>query len=271
MPLSSQQRRTFEEDGLVWLEGQYSDDFINQLRTDVWDRLDEFGVVYDDIASWAALDANKLRRILKECRRKIPGISNLYSEGLRQTANQLLGTRTKRREMRAGVLITPPRSFGYGNESTIEWHIPSTFWHTDLARSEQRGLLGLRVFLYLDDVQPCGGGTLVIKGSHKLCEWGKQFSSKQVKRYLKKYDYFKKLWKNEDGDSSNLLNSQAVVEDVNIELKEMTGKKGDLLIWDPRLLHTIAPNALNRPRLVAEGMFMSEAIFDGTQDQSNST
>ena len=270
MSLSSQQRRAFDETGLLWLKNQYSLDYIDQLRESVRSKLTALGVAYDDFASWSKLDAKGLRRVLRECKRKIPGIANFYSDNIRRIAAELLGSSIGIREMRAGLLLTPPRSLGYGIESAEEWRIPSTIWHCDLGRTEKRDLQGLRVFLYLDDVQPRGGGTLMITGSHRLCQWERRLSSKQVKRHLKKYDYFKQLW-DKDSDSLDLLDKQMTVAGINIELTELSGNKGDLLIWDPRLLHTIAPNVLDRPRLVAEGMFLSETLFETIRDQPRST
>ena len=49
--------------------------------------------------------------------------------------------------------------------------------------------------------------------------------------------------------------------EITVQVDEMTGEPGDLIVMHPVMLHTIAPNSLDRPRMMlAHSFFQRDAL-----------
>lgn len=59
----------------------------------------------------------------------------------------------------------------------------------------------------------------------------------------------------------SLLNRAGVVDGVRLELVELCGEPGDAYLTDLRLLHSGAPNASRRPRVMAIHRFMRTDVM----------
>jgi ectoine hydroxylase-related dioxygenase (phytanoyl-CoA dioxygenase family) len=141
-----------------------------------------------------------------------------------------------------GLLCTFP------NAST--WSLPHQSWHLDFPRLAESGLPGVQIFAILDDVEPKGGGTLAVTGSHRLLNDVGRISSSDLRKRLKREPYFAELMSGEPIDRSRLMREPGRVGDVEVSVVEMTGKAGDVYFMDLRVLHNIAPNARPKPRLM---------------------
>jgi len=136
------------------------------------------------------------------------------------------------------------------------WDIPADGWHLDTQDLE---LTMVVVFAHLAPVRPRGGGTLVITGSHRLTTpAGPQSAnapvrSREVKAYLRTlHPWLRDLWQ-ADGDPGRIhryLTEGADIDGVHVQVEELTGEPGDAVIMHPRLLHVVAPNSLDTPRLM---------------------
>ena len=136
------------------------------------------------------------------------------------------------------------------------WTLPHGIWHLDLPRLPRPGIPGLQAFAFLDAVPPGGGGTLVVRGSHRLLNDRSFARSKQVKRLLKREPWFAALMRRGEGDRQRFLDAPAEVRGVPVQVVELHGKPGDVVLTDLRLLHTIAPNASAAPRLMATQRYL---------------
>ena len=136
------------------------------------------------------------------------------------------------------------------------WTFPSG-WHADGARLARNGCLGVQLFTCLDLVEPRGGGTLAIGGSHRLLNLGRFMRAKEFNRLLRQKPFFRELVAMEG--STPFANNEAlpsgVVDDVELEVIELTGNPGDAYLFDMRMLHAGAPNASTRPRIMATHRF----------------
>ena len=149
------------------------------------------------------------------------------------------------------ILITLP--------NTSKWIVPHLMWHLDFPRLPNNQLPGVQMFTFLDSVKPQGGGTLVVSGSHQLLNNQRFISSKEVKKTLKREEkYFTRLFSSQVENREKLLLENGKAGDVNLRIIELTGEPGDLYLADLRLLHTIAPNASNIPRLMLTNRFFCE-------------
>jgi ectoine hydroxylase-related dioxygenase (phytanoyl-CoA dioxygenase family) len=155
---------------------------------------------------------------------------------------------------RPQVLFTLPNS--------DTWTVP-TGWHVDIPRLAGGMCPGVQLFTFLDTVEPRGGGTLVIAGSHRLLNEGRVIKVRQMRNLLCRDAYFRDLYcDTQPRDRTSLLGQAVKVGDVTLEVMEMTGAPGDAYLTDLRVLHSGAPNATGRPRVMATHRFVREDIMD---------
>ncbi len=136
-----------------------------------------------------------------------------------------------------------------------DWSIPSDVWHTDLPRFAERSASGLQSFTFLDDVEPKGGATLIVAGSHRLLRGFSTLPSKEVKAHLQAEDFFKHLFDSERPAIGDVSDAFGAAEGVDLEVVELTGRVGDAYLMDLRVLHTPAPNASETARMMATCRF----------------
>jgi ectoine hydroxylase-related dioxygenase (phytanoyl-CoA dioxygenase family) len=136
------------------------------------------------------------------------------------------------------------------------WGVPTSDWHLD---SQDLDLTMLAVFAHLAPVRPRGGGALVITGSHRLTTPAGPHAasapvrSREVKAYLRtRHPWLRDLWQaHPQADRMyRYLTEGADVDGVPVRVEELTGEPGDAVIMHPRLLHVVAPNSLDTPRLM---------------------
>jgi hypothetical protein len=107
------------------------------------------------------------------------------------------------------------------------WTEPRDAWHVDEPTSAaQPGGWGLLGFALLDRIEHGGGATVILAGSHR--------------RLL---------------DLARTTGRVVTTEDAlallhgDLTIVELTGERGDLVLVDPRCLHTVSANTSTRPRL----------------------
>lgn len=148
--------------------------------------------------------------------------ARLITAGLRTMINTLGGPR-----LSAGpgqLLISLP--------AQGTWSTRGLNWHVDITSPDPSRSAGIQAFILLDDVEPQGGGTLVLSGSHKRS--GSKELGQRIRSILR-----------ENGDLDVLL------RDFGLSVVEMSGNAGDVYLMDMRLLHTPAINARKKLRMMA--------------------
>jgi ectoine hydroxylase-related dioxygenase (phytanoyl-CoA dioxygenase family) len=147
---------------------------------------------------------------------------------------------------RPQILVTPP--------DTDRWTLP-TGWHPDSPRLASGESLGVQLFALLDTVEPRGGGTLAVAGSHRLVDEGRFLRAADIAARLRREAFFKGLYAGEPSDGEGGGLPKGAVGDVPLEVIELTGAPGDVYLMDLRLLHSAAPNASTRPRMMITHRF----------------
>ncbi len=150
--------------------------------------------------------------------------------------------------------------FTWPNATT--WSIPSTIWHLDFPRVPGDGFVGAQVFAFVEDVASGGGGTLIAAGSHHLMNEDRLIKSKIIKKRLKqKPGYAELLGKDQTIDRRRFLDPFEV-DGFTQQVVELTGRPGDIYLTDLRLLHTLAPNASQHPRIMLTKRFIRQSAMD---------
>ena len=184
---------------------------------------------------------------------KHPDVEALLGEpALLSAINQLLDGRAFDRELfkRPQLLVTLPNAH--------TWTTP-TGWHVDTPRLASGRRPGIQLFTFLDGVQPCGGGTLAVAGSHRLYNEGRFILAEELTRLLRGEDFFHVLYSEALSRSRGhvgLLSHVGAVGNVSLEVVEFTGAPGDAYLMDLRLVHAVAPNVGDHPRIMATHRFL---------------
>ena len=158
--LSEQQRAEFTKRGVIWLRGAFSSEDAARMRRRVWARLARTGgVAEDDPATWAAAQVTGISKPSK----RDAVFTAVGSAVVRGAVDDLLG-----RDQ-----WDPPREWGTimvtFPDRSRPWALSAGGMHTDYGiRHGPEPLFGVKVFAFLSDVRPRGGGTVVITGSHRL-------------------------------------------------------------------------------------------------------
>ena len=298
--LDENARREFAERGVVRIEGLIAEAAVTANRNRVYEILEDASAWVD--GRWAVAEKRNegpnegpnaerapskfdwivptktlpMRRI-RNCA-KSRAFHAMFVPEAHAAARELGGSRLDPRPThssggaqaltRPQLLFTPP--------GARYWFVPNAMWHVDVPRLGEAGPPGVQIFILLDDIPPGGGATLVVAGSHRLLN-DRVRRSRDVSKSLKRMPYFQFLMGSRpqaepsettqaNADSARLLHQPGHDGDVPLQVVELAGKAGDAYITDLRLLHTAAPNASNRPRLMATQRLPYPDIMDKLED-----
>jgi ectoine hydroxylase-related dioxygenase (phytanoyl-CoA dioxygenase family) len=256
MIINASEQQTFANMGLIRVEGLIPDSVVSPARELVYGRLAKAGLWHED--SWIGLDdetqGHKPKQALKDIG-KSQVFKSLLTPEVLDVAQQLVGGEAIRLWMPlTQLLFTPPNA--------TEWVVPYSSWHLDVPRLGPLGAPGVQMFTFVDTVAPGGGGTLIVAGSHRLLNDMGVIRSQELKKRLKQYAYFRDLMDKRVPDRSRFMTETHYIDDVPLQVTELTGAPGDVFFTDLRLLHTIAWNASPKPRLMVTQRFPREAVAD---------
>ena len=154
--LTDEARRSFFEDGFVQLPGAVSPTDVAHMRERLWRMLEHRGAARDDPSTWSPAQATHLQNMRK--RDADPHDSPVVVEALDEVFGAG-GWTTKPHWGQALVTFPTP----------APWRLPARPWHLDHPYVQPAdGISGANLFLFVDDVEPRGGGTLVLRGSPLL-------------------------------------------------------------------------------------------------------
>lgn len=251
-PIGKEQRRALAEDGLVRLPGLLPAERVRPARQAVRRALARHGLWRD--GAWRLPPADAAPgaghgRLPKGVGRTEAVAAVSRTPALRRSVAALLDERpVQPLSDTLALLLTLPNA--------AVWTVPHNVWHLDLPRLPRPGIPGLQAFAFLDAVPPGGGGTLVVRGSHRLLNNRGFVRSRNVKRLLRREPWFAALLSPGEPDRRRFLDVPAEAYGVPVQVAELHGEPGDVVLTDLRLLHTIAPNAGTAPRLMATQRYL---------------
>ena len=264
--LSQEEKESFVKWGFVKIDALIPNEVVDPIREAVLDRLRRHGFWGKE--GWEApADAEaekKLRNTIKEISRSSKSLRPILTERVLSYARDLVsGDEVEMSPPITQFLFTAPRSYVMNHDGRWngEWEVPRSIWHLDMPRSRSIGPPGPEMFTFLNKVEPKGGGTLILAGSHRLLNDVDYLSSKGVKRKLKRHAYFRELTGKGDGDRSRFLEEIGDIDNVPVKVVELTGDPGDVYFVDLRLLHSLGANTSDQPRMmIAQRMPRQEAF-----------
>ena len=248
--LSEDQVQQFENTGLLLVKNAFDPKSAEAVSADIWDRLATMDIHRGNPESWSRLDERQLRVAIKRTR-KIKGLQCVYSDQVLAIVDQLTDSEFKERA-KPLLLLTFSNQHDYLGDSQI----PSRMWHSDAPHLPGKGLSGIIVLGFLNRVEPRGGGTMVIQGSHRLFEESERpIPSRVVRRRLKKHALMRDLFTPGAENRDRYLKETTYVDGAELKVVELVGNPGDAWFVDAGCLHTITRNYLDEPRMMVRGFF----------------
>jgi hypothetical protein len=263
--LSPQQLEQFERQGVVRLEGLFSEDGVHRAREAVLRRLAKAGVT--PAGGWR-LDGppwNEFRASHPWFRVANPLPSAMIGDPQRSAELEALG---KEPALAAAAdALLGGRGFDRGGQQRLrvllnvpdpgEWTMPIG-WHADSPRLASGEAMGLQLFAFLDVVEPDGGGTFVVAGSHRLLNKGRFLTVRQVADGFQRHAFFERFEAGAPAgaeERARLMSETCLDGDVELKVLELTGQPGDAYFTDLRLAHCGRPNYAGHPRMMVTRPF----------------
>ena len=253
-------QKEFERSGIISLGGFFPSSSIDPIRQRVYASFENRGArkngywqyKKNDLIDLPDSEVKLIRKELKETDElQLLDHGKMISLASALTKNQMNLNSSEDEKSPWQFLITLP--------TNGQWVVPYSMWHLDFPRLPHNQPIGLQIFTFLDQVEPKGGGTLVIAGSHRMLNCQDFMSSKEVKRRLNKQEhFFAKLFSPKTKNRENLLLDKGRSGDVDLSIIELTGNPGDIYLIDLRLFHAVSSNTSNRPRLMLTNRFFCQ-------------
>lgn len=264
--ITSSELETFNTVGFVRMQGVVPRADVEEMCDRVWALMAEQGILREDPTSWN-FDATKHRGLntisqLHQLKDGEPSPEDypIVSNAL----DTVFGANERTPAPNWGQpLVTLP-------VTVDKWLMPSSIWHYDHGYSKPGEIHGVNVFLLMDDVEPGGGGTAVLRNSplliDRLLRSGARFEkiSDQNKGFLGSHPWLRGLKvpkKDWNAERNNLyMGTDTDIDGIPARVEELTGKAGDVFISHPALYHAPAMNASSRPRLMRTQRVYSKAL-----------
>ncbi len=243
------QREAFDRYGLARLTGAIPRAAAEGMSVRIWDALAE----RDGVARGASETWRNLRPAGLQALTKAGAFATMASEQVRSALDELLAD-WQQPFCWGQPLVTFPRADG-------RWEVPHGEWHIDLFVISGNALPCVKLLALLTDVEPRGGGSLIVTGSHRLAmqlaaERGVACdplrSADLRTRLERRSPWFQALWSREGGDARGrqLMEEGACVDGIDLRVIEVSGKAGDVFVMHPYALHAASPNVRREPRMM---------------------
>ncbi len=254
--LTAAQLDELQTRGLTYLRALISSEQAAAIEDRIWTFLARRGIDRTDRATWPPGGLMSNVQGLRQAGVFAP----FANDALFAVVDQLLGRDTWSKPRQEGqALISFPQP--------QPWEIPHKTWHFDLpAKGTVDGFQAVRMLGYAATVGPRGGATLLVEGSHELVRRMVERSpnhnagqSADVRRRLAGRSAWFKALTTAGGDRVDRFMADGdEVDGVRVRVVEATGNAGDVCFMHPWMLHNIAPNAADRPRLMMTHTFLRD-------------
>lgn len=253
--LTTDQRATFAQTGLLHLPAFFPGEIFAPMADAVWADLGaRFGIRRENPTTWTVTRPFQLGPLVAR-----GSFEALGTPELGDLADALLGAGCWERPPRWGgtVLVTFPEPvFAY----------PRVVWHFDLPGAGRPWPFPvLRLFTFLEPVEPGGGGTLCIAGTATLAARlapGPVSSKRLRKRVRAAHPALAALCDTPTECLAELIGVRQVIDGVEVVIEELSGEPGDAVIMHPLTLHAGFQNRRDRPRMMLAQSILAEPTGD---------
>ena len=256
--LTQPQRDQFLATGVVHLPGVIPRPAAEAMADRLWDTLaDQHGLVRHRPETWTKERPAQFRDL-----RHSGAFAAMASPGLAALLDDLFGE--------GGW--TPPAHWGQPlvtfPTGATAWRVPHAAWHLDIAPGQvlEPWPDYIRIFTFLAPLEPGGGGTVYVSGSHKVvmqmmaeAQRPERIRSATIAGALRLESAWIAALCSPDDDpqrTARFMQTGASLRGVHLRVAEMTGGPGDVVLMRPATLHSLSPNGRTTPRLM-----LAESVY----------
>jgi hypothetical protein len=257
--LTEAQQRSFFDDGYLYVRGAVDRAQAAAMEERTWRRLERNGIRQHDRSTWNPGASNHLQSV----RRGDRDLSS--SPVIRAALDGIFGV---------GAWL-PPRDWGQvlvTFPTDVEWRLPWRPWHLDHPYVfDAAPVSGVNIFLFDADVEPRGGGTLVVQSSPALVrrflasiDLGRTRTTKQMRTQLgASHPWLRELTTDDGGErAARFMDEPADIDGIPARVVELTGAAGDAVICHPHAIHNSSLNVRDRPRIMRAARVFSVAFLE---------
>jgi hypothetical protein len=245
--LTVDQRAQLDVTGFARLPAVIDSTAADRMADIVWTSLAGRGIDRSDPGTWPGGFVTKLQKL-----RTGRAFDGFHTERTAAVVDEILGAGAWDIDQPWGpALLTFPQPG--------PWTVPHHTWHFDVpGRGDPLRPPVVRMFGYVTDVVPRGGGTLVVEGSHELVRRmvlaapdHDAGSSADLRRKLAAaHPWFGALCR-EGGDRiRRFMTDGDVIDGVRVRVSELTASAGDVVVMQPWTMHNLSPNCASAPRFM---------------------
>ena len=257
--LIHQQRDEFFERGFTRVAGALPQDLAANMVSRIWRALEERqGMRRNDATTWIEGSVRGIGDLNREQEFRPFGSPEIVS-----VIDDLLGKGNWQQPSSWGQILAtfPATEWSWNSLFQRQVEVSEITWHTDYPYdTPPNKISGVQIFCLLADLEPGGGGTLVIEGSHRAI---RNFVLNASPETLQKMKRARLAFMNSDPwlqevskavskprPEAWMAEQRAVIDGIPVAVAELTGNACDVYFTHPWLLHAPSPNCNSVPRLM---------------------
>lgn len=242
-------RSCFEATGVIHLRSAFRADQAAAMRNAVWHHADrQAGLRPVDPAGWAGSTVLSWRELSRD-----PVFRPLAdNQAVRDALDAIFGPdRWRRPRAGAQILFSLPES--------DPWVLPDG-WHIDCGFDHATWPVpAVKLFAFIDEVGPRGGGTMVLPGTHRLVDRYREALPAPVgagrenwREFMRHHPWLARLLSGAElpDHGRSLVGEKGEIDDVPVQVVELTGSPGDVVITHLHVFHARSPDTSSAPRLM---------------------
>jgi Phytanoyl-CoA dioxygenase (PhyH) len=140
------------------------------------------------------------------------------------------------------------------------WVLPAA-WHMDCGFEQATWpVRSVKLFAFFGEVGPRGGGTMLLPGTHRLVDRYREgmpapagAGKENWQPFMRHHPWLARLLDGADlpDHSRPLVGAAGEIDGVPVQVVELTGSPGDVVVTHRHIFHTRSPNTGAVPRLMA--------------------
>jgi hypothetical protein len=242
-------RARFEASGVLRLPGAFAADRAADMRDAIWQHAErQAGLRPDDPAGWAGAPVLSWQALSRD-----PVFRPLVDNPpVTEALDAIFGTGGWRRP-RPGAQIL------FSLPEPDPWIMPDS-WHIDCGFDQATWPVpAVKLFAFVGDVGPRGGGTMVLSGTHRLVDRYRQGLPAPVGAgrenwlaFIRHHPWLARLLDGAERPDHGrpLVGEAAEIDGVPVQIAELTGSPGDVVITHLHVFHARSPDTGATARLM---------------------
>jgi Phytanoyl-CoA dioxygenase (PhyH) len=242
-------RSRFEASGVVGLHGAFTAEHAAAMRDAIWRHAErQAGLRPADPASWAGSPVLNWQALSRD----LVFRSLVDNESVRSALDAIFEAGGWRHP-------TPGAQILFSLPEPGPWVLPDG-WHMDCGFDHATWPVpAVKLFAFVGEVAPYGGGTMVLSGTHRLVDRYRQTLPAPVgagkanwRAFMRHHPWLARLLDGADRPDYGraLVGAAGEIDGVPVEAVELTGSPGDIVITHLHVFHARSPDTGIAPRLM---------------------